>query len=110
MDDRHSTTGNSFLMSGTPISWYSKKQPIVTLCTAEAEYVALSTATQEAVWIRKLLSDFSVSQSQATTITEDDQGAICLARNPVTHSRSKHMDVRYHYIQDALNDGIIDLQ
>lgn len=97
-------------MSGVPISWFSKKQPIVTLSTAEAEYVALSTATQEAVWIRKLLSDFGVSQSQATTIMEDNQGAICLAKNPVTHSRSKHIDVRYHYIREALNDGIIDLQ
>ena len=110
VDDRHSTTGNLFLMSGAPISWFSKKQPIVTLSTAEAEYVALSTATQEAVWIRKLLSDFGVSQSQATTIMEDNQGAICLAKNPVSHSRSKHIDVRYHYIREALNDGIIDLQ
>ena len=66
VDDRHSTTGNLFLMSGALISWFSKKQPIVTLSTAEAEYVALSTATQEAVWIRKLLHDFGVSQSQAT--------------------------------------------
>ena len=110
VDDRHSTTGNLFLMSGGPISWLSKKQPIVTLSTAEAEYVALSTATTEAVWIRKLLLDFGVSQSQATTIMEDNQGAICLARNPVTHSRSKHIDIRYHYIREALNDGIIKLQ
>lgn len=110
VDDRHSTTGNLFLMSGGPVSWTSKKQPIVTLSTAEAEYVALSTATQEAVWIRKLLSDFGVSPRQAITVMEDNQGAICLARNPVTHSRSKHIDVRYHYIREALNEGIIDLQ
>ena len=110
VDDRHSTTGNLFLMSGGPVSWTSKKQPIVTLSTTEAEYVALSTATQEAVWIRKLLSDFGVSPRQATTVMEDNQGAICLARNPVTHSRSKHIDVRYHYIREALNEGIIDLQ
>ena len=54
VDDRDSTTGNLFLISGGPISWLSKKQPIVTLSTTEAEYVALSTATTEAVWIRKL--------------------------------------------------------
>jgi len=110
VDDRHSTTGNLFLVSGGPVSWLSKKQSIVTLSTTEAEYVALSTATQEAVWIRKLLSDFGASLSQATTIMEDNQGAICLARNPVTHSRSKHIDVHYHYISEALNDGIINLQ
>lgn len=83
-------------MSGAAIS-YSKTQLIITLSTAEVEYVTLSTATQEAVWIKRLLSDFGVLQSQATTIMEDNQGAICLARNPVTHSRSKHIAVRYHY-------------
>ena len=83
LDDRHSTSGNLFLISNGPVSWLSKKQPIVTLSTCEAEYVALSTATQEAVWIKRLLSDFHVSQKQATVIMEDNQGAICIAKNPV---------------------------
>ena len=110
LDDRHSTSGNVFLMSCGSISWLSKKQPVVTLSTTEAEYIALSTATQETVWLRQLLLDFGVQQDQATTIMEDNQGAIFIAKNPVTHARSKHIDVRYHYIREALRDGTIDLQ
>ena len=110
LDDRHSTSGNVFLMSSGPISWFSKKQPFVTLSTAEAEYVALSMATQEAVWIRRLLSDLTVTQDQATVLMEDNQGAIYIGKNPVSHARTKHIDVRYHYIREALNEGIINVQ
>ena len=110
LDDRHSTTGNLFLISNGPVSWFSKKQQIVTLSTAEAEYVALSAATQEAMWIRRLLSDFHVPLDRPTVILEDHQGAICLAKNPVTRSRSKHIDIRYHYIRETLSEGAINLQ
>ena len=109
LDDRHSTSGNVFLMCNGAVNWLSKKQPIVTLSTAEAEYVALSTATQEAVWLRKLLKDFGESQDQATMIMEDNQGTICIAKNPIEHSRTKHIDVRYHYIREALHEKIIEL-
>ena len=88
----------------------AKKQPLVTLSTAEAEYVALSIATQETVWIRRLLSDLTMTQDQATVLMEDNQAAICIGKNPVSHARTKHIDVRYHYIREALNKGIIDLQ
>ena len=95
LDDRHSTSGNLLLMCGGAVNWLSKKQPIVTLSTAEAEYVALSTATQEAVWLRKLLKDFGEVHDQATMVMEDNQGAICIAKNPAEHSRTKHIDIRY---------------
>ena len=110
LDDRHSTSGNLFLMSGGPVSWFSKKQPIVTLSTAEAEYVALSTATQKATWIRQLLLDFHLQLEQATIIMEDNQGAICIARNPMTRTRTKHIDICYHYVREALAKGTINLQ
>ena len=71
-------------MSSGPISWFSKKQTTVRLSTAEAEYVALSIATQEIVWIRRLLVDLTTKQRQATVLMEDNQGAICIAKNPVT--------------------------
>ena len=109
LDDRHSTSGYIFLMCNGAVNWLSKKQPNVTLSTAESEYVAVSTATQEAVWLRKLLRDFGESQDQATVVMEDNQGAICIAKNPVEHSRTKHIDVRYHYIREALNEKLIEL-
>ena len=109
LDDRHSSSGNLFLMCGGAVNWLSNKQPIVTLSTAEAEYVALSTATQEAVWLRKLLKDFGEAQDQATMVMEDNQGAICIAKNPAEHLRTKHIDIRYHYIREALSENIIKL-
>ena len=72
MDDQHSATGNVFAMSEGAISWFSKKQPVVALSTAEAEYVALSTATQEAVWLRRLLSDIKATPKTPTIIKEDN--------------------------------------
>ena len=63
-DDQHSTSGNLFLMAGGPVSWLSKKQAIVALSTAEAEYVALSRATQETIWIRRLLDSLKVASSE----------------------------------------------
>lgn len=77
-DDRHSTSGNLFLMTGGAISWLSKIQAIVALSTSEAEYVALSLATQEAVWLRSLLSDIGVSLNGPTVLMEDNQGVILL--------------------------------
>ena len=110
LNDQRSTSSHVFFMSQRLISWSSKKQPIVTLSTAEAEYVALSYATQEATWTRRLLSDFHVSLSKPMVIMEDNQGAISIARNPVTHSRTKHNDIRYHYIREAVDANTIDLK
>ena len=88
-DDRHLTTGNLFIMAGGPISWLSKKQPIVALSTSEAEYIALSSASQEAVWLRRLLTTtLRVSSNKPVTIMEDNQGAIAMSKNPIAHSRT----------------------
>ena len=84
LDDRHSTTGYVFLMAGGSVSWLSKKQPIVALSTAEAEYVALSMTTQEAVWLRRFLSDLTTAEDQKPTVVmKDNQGTIAIAKNPV---------------------------
>ena len=109
LTDRHSTTGNLFMMSGAAIDWISKKQPVVALSTTEAEYVALSAATQEAVWLSRLLTDIKAPPKAPILIKEDNQGTIAIARNPVSHNRTKHIDIKFHYVREALEDGIIDL-
>ena len=96
-------------MSGGAISWLSKKQQIVTLSTAEAEYVALSAATQEAVWLRRLLSDIKATPKTPTIIREDNQGAIAIVKNPISHARTKHIDIKFHYVREAIHDGTIEL-
>ena len=100
LDDRHSTTGNVFLLAGGAISWVSKKQAVVALSTSEAEYVALSLAAQEAAWLQKFLTELQIT-SKPIVIMEDNQGAIALARNLIAHSRTKHIDIRYHFIREA---------
>ena len=72
-------------MSGAAISWRSKKQTCVALSTAEAENMPLASAAQEAIWMRQLLTDLRNNQTAATQIFEDNQSAICLAKNPQTH-------------------------
>ena len=98
MDDRKSTPGYMFQISGEAISWRSKKQPCVALSTAEAEYIALASAAQEAIWMRQLLTDVRSPPREPTRIFEDNQSAICLARNPQFHGRAKHIGIKYHFI------------
>ena len=108
-DDRHSTTGNIFMLSNGPVSWLSKKQSTVALSTTEAEYMALSSATQEAIWIQRLLEDLGTVQDDGISIQEDNQGAIALAKNPIAHARTKHIQIRYHFVREAVEEGIINL-
>lgn len=81
VNDRKSTSGYLFKMSGAPVSWKSKKQACVALSTTEAEYMALSSAAQEATWIRQLTKDLQNAQVKPTVIHEDNQAAICMAKN-----------------------------
>ena len=97
-------------MAGGPISWLSKKQAIVALSTSEAEYVALCIATQEAAWLRRLLADLKVLTSEPTLLMEDNQGAIAIAKNPTAHARTKHIDIRYHYVREAVQGGVVDVR
>lgn len=110
MTDRRSTTGYVFMMAGGAVSWNSRKQPTVALSSTEAEYMALSGAVQEAIWLRQLLRDLGYAQQGATPIYEDNQGCINLANNPVSHSRTKHIDIRHHFVRERLESGDIGLQ
>lgn len=88
MDNQHSTTGNLFFMSRGAISWFSRKQSVVGLSTTEAEYIGLSIATQEALWLRRLLSDIKITPMTPTIIRADNQGTIAVVRNAISHAKS----------------------
>ena len=96
VDTRHSTSGYVFQVYGNTISWISKKQKTVARSTTEVEYVALSYATQEAIWLRRLLQELNEIQDDASIIYEDNRGAIELRKNPKFHDHTKHIDVAYH--------------
>ena len=107
VDSRKSATGYIFLLGGAPISWCSRLQPTVAISSTEAEYMALTEAVNEAIFLRQLLKDFQQPQLGPTVIHEDNQGAIKLASNPMHHRRTKHIDVRYHHIRHHIDDGTI---
>ncbi|KAJ3701279.1 hypothetical protein LUZ61_004984 [Rhynchospora tenuis] len=109
IDDRKSTAGFVFYMGDTTFTWVSKKQPIVTLSTCEAEYVAASSCVCHAIWLRKLLKDMNFARDQPTEIRVDNKSAIELAKNPVHHERSKHIDIRFHFIREHVKDGDVEL-
>ena len=89
-------------MGDTVFTWLSKKQPIITLSTCEAEYVAATSAVFHAVWLRNLLKELNLTQEEPTKISADNKSAIALAKNPVFHDRSKHIDTRFHYIRECI--------
>jgi len=92
------------------VTWSSKRQATVSLSTTEAEYIAASIATKEAIWLRNLLSDIGRRCENATTIMTDNQSAIKLIKNPEFHSRTKHIDVRYHFIREKFIKHEIDVK
>ena len=108
-EDRRSTSGNAFLMSNGAISWTSRKQPTVALSTSEAEYIALCLATQECVWLRQLRKDLKINDPNPTTINEDNQGAIAMSKNPVLHKRTKHIDIKFHFVREKVEDETIQV-
>ena len=108
--DRRSTTGFYFSLNpdGPPISWKTRKQPTVALSSCEAEYIALAAAVQEAMFLFSLLKEFI--RQTSIVIQIDNQGAMALSKNPIVQNRSKHIDIRYHFIREKVQNGFISLK
>jgi hypothetical protein len=108
-EDEKSTLVCCFSIGLGIISWFSRKQRFVALSFAEAEYMAASLAACEALWLRKLLLGLFRQELEATVIHCDNQSCIRLSENPVFHDRSKHIDVKYHFIRDCVQRGSVRL-
>ncbi|GAU44848.1 hypothetical protein TSUD_112220 [Trifolium subterraneum] len=106
-DDRKSTSGYVFKFGSSAISWSSKKQPIVTLSTTEAEFVAAASCACQAIWPKKLMNQLGQKQEKCIVIYCDNSSSIKLSKNPVMHGRCKHIDVRYYFLRDLVKDGIL---
>jgi len=107
IDDRRSITGYVFMLGGSVISWQTKKQPTVALSSVEAEYMASTQASKEAIWYRSFFDQLGITRitSSPTTIYSDSQGSIALVKNPEYHSRTKHIDIRHHFVRDHVFSG-----
>jgi hypothetical protein len=105
IDTSKSTSGILFFFGKCLVSWQSVKQQVVALSICEAEYIAASTVSTQTLWLVRLLRDLLGKDTGAVELRVDSKSALALAKNPVFHERSKHIQVRYHFIRGCLEEG-----
>ena len=108
-DDRKSTLGDCFYVGNNLVFWMSKKQNSISLSTAKAEYITASSCCTQLLWMQKLLHDYGICQEHFT-IYCNNTSAINISKNPVQHSRTKHIEIQYHFIRDLVEDGTLTLE
>jgi hypothetical protein len=108
-EDRHAISGYAFLLHGGAVSWAAKRQEIVSLSTTESEYVAVTHASKEALWLRSLISQLFDIALEPTTLFSDNQSAIALTKDHQYHPRTKHIDIRFHFIRWIIENGSLRL-
>ena len=107
--DRKSTSSHIFFFGGMTVSWSSQKLSIVALSSCEPEYIAATTATCQAVWMNRLIGELTNNEETKVKLMVDNQSAITLSKNPVHHNRTKHIDTRYHFIRECVEDKKIEI-
>jgi hypothetical protein len=107
--DRKSTTGFVITINGNVVSWLSKKQSTVALSTAEAEYMAISATAQEVKWITQLLHELKLPLKSPVKLLCDNRAAIAISNNDVNHGRTKHIDIRHHYIRELTKNNEVEI-
>jgi hypothetical protein len=106
--DRKSTSRTCQFLGRSLVSWASKKQKSVALSTAKAEYIAAGHCCAQLLWMRQTHRDYGYKLSKVPLLC-DNESAICMADNPVEHSRTKHIDIRYHFLRDHQQKGDIEI-
>lgn len=109
-ETRRSTSGHIFLIGNSPVSWSSRRQKCVTLSTTEAEYTAASEAVKELMWLDALIRELLPNAYLKPVLNLDNQGAMKLIKNPEYHARTKHIDVRVHFVREKFYESIFDLE
>ena len=108
-DERRSTLGYFTLVGGNLVTWKSKKQKVVTLSSAEAEFRGIAKGITEVIWLKKLLSELHFPQKKACKLFCDNKVAISKSENPVQHDRINHVEIDRHFIKEKLEKKIISL-
>nr|GFC56970.1 ribonuclease H-like domain, reverse transcriptase, RNA-dependent DNA polymerase [Tanacetum cinerariifolium] len=109
-DQGKGTSGIVFYFGESPITWCTQKQPTVALSSCESEFMAATGAACQALWLKRLLSELTGWEEERITLKVDNISAIALVRNPVFHGRSKHIDIRYHFIRECVENGHINVE
>ncbi|XP_058776407.1 secreted RxLR effector protein 161-like [Vicia villosa] len=109
-DDRKSTAAYVFMIGNADFSWSSKKESVVALSSCEAEYIAASMAACQAQWINMLLMELKLIKNERMELIIDSKSAIDLAKHPVAHGRSKHIETKFHFLRDQVNNGKLEVE
>jgi len=111
LDTRRSRTGYALFHNRGATAWESRSQPTCAKSTTEAEYMALGEACSEIKWQRQLLEDLTNQKQQGPTVLwEDNKGAIALASDPIFRRRTKHIDVKWHFIRECQENGLVKIK
>jgi len=110
IDDRKSTSGATFFHGGCLVSWSSKKQSAVSLSTAEAEYIAAANCSTQVVWMNQMLEDIHIHYDAPIPIYYDNTSAISISKNPIMHSKTKHIPIKFHFLRDQVLNKVIKLE
>jgi len=105
--ERRSTGGMAFYLNENLVTWCSQKQKTVSLSSCESEFMAATAAAKQALWLRNLISEITREKPKTVTLFVDNNSAIALMKNPVFHGRSKHIDLKYHFIRECIERGQI---
>ena len=110
IDDHKSTSGAAFYLGGCLVSWLSKKQTSISLSTAEAEYITAASCCTQVLWMKQTLQDLQVQFSEPIPIFCDNTSAISISKNPVMHSKTKHIPIKYHFVREQVAEKNIKLE
>ena len=108
-DTARSVTGYVMTVNSTAVSWKSQRQKTVAMSSTEAEYMALFAATQEVIWLRRLLKEVKIEKLKPTIVFQDNKSTIMLAKNPTQHSRTKHINTKYHFVREMVKNEEIEV-
>lgn len=108
-DDRKITSGGYFFLGNNLVSWFSKKQNRVSLSTPEAEYIAEGSSCSQLVWMKQMLKEYNVKQDVMTSYC-NNLSAINISKSPIKYSRTKHIDIRHHFIRDLVEEKTVTLE
>jgi hypothetical protein len=107
--DRHSISGYAYFIGHGAVTWSSKKQSLIALSSTEAEYIAQNHAAREGIWMRTFFGEINNRSPKTVVLNSDNTGAIDMAKDPKFHSRTKHIDIRYHFIREVVEEEKLEL-
>eukprot|EP00253_Pinus_taeda_P012207 PITA_12207 len=110
VDDRKSTSGGAFFMGSRLVSWFSKKQSSIALSTAEAEYAVAASCCTQLLWMMQTLQDYQITCTPPISILCDNTSVINISKNPVMHSKIKHIPIKYHFLREQVLEQKVKLE